>query len=95
MIDPTYHMLAPAILSTLACSRRTTPNNTVAEQQATVRTLRDRRTLYHTPANMIIRCLTNNYITLLVHFTLESLLRRFACGYNLNTVIYLFISIIA
>ena len=43
MIHPSYHMLAPAILSTQACCLRTTPYITTAEQQA--RTLRDRRTM--------------------------------------------------
>ena len=46
MIHPTYHMLAPAIISTQACIRRTTPYITAAEQQASPRTLRDRRTMY-------------------------------------------------
>ena len=46
MIHPTYHMLAPAILSTQACCRRTTLYITAAEQQARLRTLRDRQTMY-------------------------------------------------
>ena len=46
MIHPTYHMLAPAFLSTQACCRRTTPVYYAAEQQASPRTLRVRRTMY-------------------------------------------------
>ena len=33
----------------------------------------------HIPANMITHCLRNNYIKLLIHYTLKTLLRRFPC----------------
>ena len=45
----------------------------------------------HIPANMITHCLRNNYINLLIHYTLKTLLRRFPCGCNLNIVICNFI----
>ena len=45
----------------------------------------------HIPANMITHCLRNNYIKLLIHYTLKTLLRRFPCGCNLNIVICNFI----
>ena len=45
----------------------------------------------HIPANMITHCLRNNYINLLIRYTLKTLLRRFPCGCNLNIVICNFI----
>ena len=84
MNHPTYHMLAPAILSTLPCYRRTTPYITAAEQQASPRTLRDKQQRIHTPANMIIDCLGNNCTMLLVNYTLKTFLRRFPCGCKLK-----------
>ena len=45
----------------------------------------------HIPANMTTHCLRNNYIKLLVHYTLKTLLRRFPCVCNLNIVICNFI----
>ena len=39
----------------------------------------------HIPANMITHCQRNNYIKLLIHYTLKTL--RFPCGCNLNIVI--------
>ena len=45
----------------------------------------------HIPANMITHCLRNNYIKLLIHYTLKTLLQRFSCGCNLNIVICNFI----
>ena len=36
----------------------------------------------HTPANMMTHCLRNNYLTLLIRYTLNTLLRRFPCGYK-------------
>ena len=43
----------------------------------------------HTPANMIIHCLRNNYTMLPIHYTLKTLLRTFPCGWNLKIVIYI------
>ena len=45
----------------------------------------------HIPANMITHWLRNNYISLLINYTLKTLLRRFPCGCNLNIVICNFI----
>ena len=36
---------------------------------------------------MITHCLRDNYIKLLIHYTLKSLLRRYPCGCNLNGVV--------
>ena len=107
---PTYHMLAPAFLSTQACCRRTTPvyygrrttcfsprtctlfclhifeNRCLALKyvvnvawQAQGHYVTDEQCI-HIPANMITHCLRNNYIKLLIHYTLKTLLRRFPCG---------------
>ena len=42
---------------------------------------------FHIRANLITYSLRINYIKLLTHYTLKTLLRRFPCGCNLNIVI--------
>ena len=89
MIHPTYHLLAPAILSTLLSAGHPRvlppPNN----RQSQGHCVTDEQCI-HTSANMITPCLGNNYITLVIHYTLKTLLQRFPCGCNINTVIYKF-----
>ena len=90
MINPTNHMLAPAILSTLACCRWTPlPYITTAKQQAPQGHYVNDEKCIHTPANMIKHYLGNNYATLLIHYILNTL-RRFPCGGNLNNNSYFY-----
>ena len=92
MNHTTYDMLAPAIISTLACCRRTTPYITAAEQQASRRTLRGQRTMYsHTGQYDHTLSKKQSPKMLHIHHTLKVLLRRFPCGCILNTMIDIFI----
>ena len=85
MNHPTYHILAPTILSTLPCCRRATPvyygSRTTGKRKDHYVT--DEQCI-HTPANMIIHCPANNYTMLLVNYTLKTFLRRFPCGCKLK-----------
>ena len=77
----------------ICCCRRTThrlsppPNN----RQVQGHYVTDEKCI-HTPDNMIIHCLRNNYIASLIHHNMKNLLRRFPCRFILNIEIHIFIT---
>ena len=86
-----HYTLKTLLLSTQACCRDNPrilrpPNNRQAQGHYATG-----EQCIHIQANMITHCLRNNYIKLLIHYTLKTSLRRFPYGCNLNILICTFI----